>query len=157
MDEPETLLSAADDFFAWLRPKPGMSIFGAHVGRLLLSSRRLLFLSTGTSGAGRAALTAAIGGPILSMTIGRTRTDELDLGALQNEGSLAVPLLETTSLEVRRRWDLANYLTLVTTAAQDLPPAVAFMTKVGFNRGVLERFKAEYDKARALLSSTPYR
>lgn len=155
MDTEETVLVGADDFFAWRRPKPKMSILGAHVGRLIVTSRQILFLSTGTSGAGRAML-AALGGPIVSWTLGRTRTDELDLSALENEGSLAVPLLEMTAIEMRRRWDFASYLTLTTTARHELPPACAFMTKIGFNRDELARIVSVAQKARAALE-TPYR
>src|SRR5436190_44242 len=85
----ETVIDVFDHLYMWLAAKPGMTLFGSHVGRVMLTSERFLFLSTGTSGVGKQLLVGAVGGPVASLTLGQTTTDQLDLGALRNEGSLS--------------------------------------------------------------------
>ncbi len=147
----ETILNGGDDFYVWRSEKPGMTLVGSYIGRLLLTEARLLFLSSGTSGIGRAAVAAAIGGPLAAATFGRTKTDDLDLGALQNEGSLAIALPRVSSSKVKRRWDFSSYLTVTTDGSDGLPTAVAFMTKIGWNKSFLELFRSDLEEAREKL------
>ena len=61
---PEIVLDGIDGIYMWRARKPGWTLFGSHVGRILLTNERFLFLSTGVSGLGKAALLTAIGGPL---------------------------------------------------------------------------------------------
>ena len=146
--QDETVISGGDDFYVWRSPKPGATLIGSFIGRILLTDRRFLFVSAGTSGIGKAALATLIGGPLAGATIGRTRTSGLDESALENEGSLSIPLAHLKSSQVKRRWDFASYLTLETTGALELPPTCAFMTKIGWNRAFLEALRTDIEEAR---------
>jgi hypothetical protein len=156
-DVPEIVLYTFDGLYAWRAPKPGMSVIGSFIGRVVLTSRRFLFLSTGTNGLGKALLMAAAGGALLSLTLGRTRTDELDLSALDNEGSLSFGLERVTGSRVARRWDFSNYFALETAGVDGLPPACSFMTKFGRARDELTALQTKLDEARAKLIVNPYR
>jgi hypothetical protein len=127
----ETFVHVFDGISAWRAPRPGMTMFGSHVGRLILTTRRLLFLSTGSSGMGRAFASSALGGPVAMLTVGQTVTDELDLGALRNEGGLSLPLDHVTAARVHRRWDFSTYLTVETAGTGAYPRACSFMTRFG--------------------------
>jgi hypothetical protein len=146
--EDETVINGGDDFYVWRASKPGATLIGTYIGRILLTDRRLLFVSSGTSGVGKAALATLIGGPIAGATIGRTSTAGLDETALDNEGSLSIPLARLKSTLVKRRWDFSSYLTIETSGAKGLPAVCAFMTKMGWNRAWLESFRRDIDEAR---------
>jgi len=60
---PETVIDAFDGLYLWPAAKPGMTLIGSRTGRVLLTSQRFLFLSTGTSGIGKQLLFSAVGGP----------------------------------------------------------------------------------------------
>lgn len=150
--KPEVVLDAIDGIYMWQAAKPGWTLFGSYVGRLMLTSERILFLSTGVTGVGRTLLFTAVGGPLAGLTFGRTSTEELDLTALREPSSLSGSLQFVTSARVRRRWDLSSYLTVETAGTRSLPPAAAFMTRYGRNGGGLLRFQQALDSARALQS-----
>jgi hypothetical protein len=154
---PEVILATVDGLYVWKAPKPGMSLIGARIGRVVVTSRRFLFLSTGTSGLGKAMLMTAVGGPLLGFTLGRTRTDELDLGALSAEGSLDIPLERVVAARVARRWDFSNYLALDTQDTDGSARTFAFMTKLGRSRDELLAAQVAIDKARSDRASHPYR
>lgn len=141
--EDEVVLDRLDKLHCWRKPKPTASLIGAYRGGLLLTNRRLLFLSLGTSGVARAALMSALLGPV-GLVLGQTPTAKLDLSALENEGSLAFELNRLTEVQVRRRWDLSSYLYV-----DAGPDAVyTFMTKLGWNPGALKRFLFHLNGAR---------
>jgi hypothetical protein len=146
--DDETVLNGGDDFYIWREPKPGATLIGTYIGRLLLTERRLLFLSAGTSGLTKAALAGLLGGPLIAAAFGRTRTSELNLKALENEGSLAVPLANIKACRVTRRWDFSSYLTVETNEKGGAPPAFSFMTKLGWNKPFLEAFRTDLQDAR---------
>jgi hypothetical protein len=50
MSAPEVPLLTVDDLHVWRASKPGMTIFGAARGQLVITTRRLLFHSVGSSG-----------------------------------------------------------------------------------------------------------
>jgi hypothetical protein len=151
-DTPEVVLDAIDGIYMWRARKPGMTLFGSYVGRLMLTSQRFLFLSSGVSGVGKALLVTAIGGPLAGLTLGQTTTDQLDLSALRNETSVSGRLQFITSARVRRRWDFSTYLTIDTAGTHSLPPVSAYMTRYGRNGAALLRFLHALDAARAVQS-----
>ena len=133
--EEELTQASIDGLYRWNAEKPGMSLIGTYRGRLLLTSRRLLFLSIGGSGlAGDVAMTALFGP--LGAALVRMPTGDLDLAALEREGSEAFPLESIELLEKVRRWDLSSYLRLRTVSGA----TSVFMTKLGWNPGQLAAF-----------------
>jgi hypothetical protein len=153
----ELVLYAQDDLHLWHEPKPGYSIFGSFVGRVLLTSRRFLFLSTGTSGAARRALAVAALGPLGAAAFGKTPTSQLDLTALANEGSLEVPLGRVRDHSSHRRWDLATYVRLDHATEQGEPATCAFMPKNSLLWGGARTWAETISAARAPFSAGPYR
>jgi hypothetical protein len=146
--DDETILNGGDDFYIWREPKPGGSLLGTFIGRILLTDRRLLFLSSGTSGLAKAALATLIGGPLAAATFGRTKTEGLDVKDVSNEGSLDLPLAHLKACRVTRRWDFSSYLTIETSGERDLPPVCSFMTKLGWNKPFLQMFREDVEEAR---------
>jgi len=153
---PETVVDTFDGLYMWLAAKPGMTMIGTHVGRVLLTNQRFLFLSTGTSGIARGLLFAAAGGPLAGLTLGQTTTDQLDLSALRNEGSLSGRLEHVTDSRVARRWDCSSYLTVETSGTSSLPPVCSLMTRFGQSRGRLLAFQRTLESVRTL-SAHPHR
>ena len=87
------------------------------------------------------------------LTFGKTTTDQLDLSALRNEGSLSGQLDHITSSRVLRRWDLSNYLVVETAGTSSLPSICSFMTRLGRSRGRLLAFHQALESTRALAIS----
>ena len=146
---PETVVEVFDSLYMWRTAKPGVTLFGSYVGRAMLTRHRFLFLSTGATGVGRELLFAAVGGPLARLTLGQTTTDQLDLSALRNEGSLSGRLDHITSSRVVRRWDLSNYLVIETAGTRSLPSICSFMTRYGQSRGRLLAFRQALESMRA--------
>ena len=96
----EELLALAERVYRWDGPKMGRTLFNAKLGRLVLTTTRLLFLSTGGSGVGRRTAAAALG-PAPAMRAGKTA--HLDLSALANPGSASVPLTRVRRCEMNKR------------------------------------------------------
>lgn len=157
MDEQkqEAVVDAFDGLYMWRAARPGMTLIGSHVGRVLLTTQRFLFLSTGTSGVGKELLFTAVGGPLIRLTLGQTTTDQLDLSALRNEGSLSGRLEHITNSRVARRWDLSNYLVVETAGPASLPPICSFMTRFGQSRGRLLTFRQTLESMRTLAIRRP--
>ncbi len=150
MDTPERVLNVINEMYCWEGRKIGATLFGSYVGQLQLTTRRVIFLSAGTSGIARAAFFQAIGGGALQATLGRTRTDQLDMSALANPGSLDVPLQRIHRSWVARRWDFCSYLVLEMLSAPSF--GVALATRYGlFSRGKLLAFSALLERTRAAL------
>jgi hypothetical protein len=156
-DPAELVLYAQDDLQLWPAPKPGYSIFGSFVGRALLTSRRFLFLSAGTSGAARRALAAAALGPLGAAAFGQTPTRELDLSALEREGSFAVPLGRVREHAAHRRWDLATYVRLAYADDTGEAASCSFMPKNSLLWGGARAWAEAIGGARAPFSAGPYR
>jgi hypothetical protein len=150
MDTPEQVLSVIDGLYCWEGRKPGATLFGSYVGQLRLTTRRVIFLSSGAIGIARAALFQAIGGAGLQLTLGRTPTGQLDMGALANPGSLNVPLQRIHRSWVARRWYFCSYLVLEMLSAPSF--GVALETRYGLmSRGKLLAFSALLERTRAAL------
>jgi hypothetical protein len=144
----EVEVDALNGIYAWRAPRAGVSLIRSRLGRVVLTTERFLFLSTGTSGVGRDLLLGPVGSSVLRLTVGERRTDELDLRALATDGSLSIALECITHARVERRWDFANYLVLETAGTGVLPRACSFMTKFGFDRKALVRFLETLEWAR---------
>jgi len=136
----ETTLRALDRMYAWPGPRARVSLIGARLGRLVLTSERLLFLSTGTNGIARdLGVTLTVGAPFLPILGGRA-TDQLDSADLENEGAVNVRLESIHDARVERRWDLSSYLVVESVLDGGKRDASSFMTRFGFNRGELLAF-----------------
>jgi hypothetical protein len=92
------VLGLADGVYRWEGPKRKQTLFKAKLGRLVLVTDRLYFLSLGKNAIGRHVLGEIV--PVTSSLIREAQTDDLDLTALDQPGSLEVPLnrLETFRL-----------------------------------------------------------
>ena len=146
---PEAVVDALDGLYMWRAGRPGVALLGSHVGRVLLTNHRFLFLSTGARGVSRDLLFTADGG-LTMLTFGQTTTDLLDLSALRNEGSLSGRLDHITSSRVLRRWDLSNYMVVETAGTSSLPSICSFMTRFGRSRRRLLAFRQALESTRAL-------
>ena len=146
---PEVVADALDGMYMWRAARPGVTLFGAYVGRVLLTNHRFLFLSTGATGVSRGWVFTAAGG-LTMLTFRKTTTDQLDLSALRNEGSLSGRLDHITSSRVARRWDLSNYLVVETAGTSSLPSVCSFMTRVGLSRGSLPKPAPQGERHRVL-------
>lgn len=88
------------------KPVPPLFIFGTWRGRLVLTDRRVLFLSAGHSGARQTLARELLG--VLTPDV----WSDVTL-ALEAEGSLAIPRERVVSCSAHRRWDFGRYLRLV--------------------------------------------
>ena len=142
----EVVVDVLDDMYMWRAARAGVTLFGTRVGRVLLTTERFLFLSTGSGLATQ--LPWGAFRTYAPISAGQTRTDQLNLGALQNKGSLNIRLDRITAARVERRWDLSHYLVVEISAAHDAPPVCSFMTRYGFNPGTLAAFVDTLEWAR---------
>lgn len=148
---PEVVLGVIDRLYSWHARKPGVTILGAYVGRLLLTSRRLMFLSTGSNGIIRAFAFNFVGGLPAQLTFGQTRTEELDFSALVNRGSLNFRIQRIAQAQIFRRYDFSYYLVMEIPRADGSSRFISFMTRYGLTRGHLDRFLESLERARAAL------
>jgi hypothetical protein len=95
----EQVLMQADKVFRWEGKKRKQTLFSAKLGRLVLTNRRLLFLSTGKSDVTAKRLIA--GGLTRGASVlGTSSTADLDLDAAHAEGGIDVPLSAISSAEL---------------------------------------------------------
>lgn len=88
-DSDETIVLEADKVFRWEGPKRKQTLFKAKLGRLVLTDRRLLFLSTGKNDLSVGKLAGAAVSPLLGLRT--SSTGDLDLSAATADGGLDVP------------------------------------------------------------------
>jgi hypothetical protein len=86
----ETVLLQSDGVFKWDGPKRKQTLIKAKLGRLVLTDRRLVFLSTGSNDLSAMRLLAGARRP--SAVFDVSSTGSLDLTALTNEGAIDVPV-----------------------------------------------------------------
>ena len=142
--DQERLVASAPHLMRWKGPKARLWLTGTVLGAVVITDRRLLFLTGGTSGL--AGQFVVLGEKVS----GKTPTlDDVDLTQLSHEGSLEFPFDRITALEVKRRWDFASYLSLrgVDEAGNDV--AFAFMPKFGMNPKKLRALVAAVEEQRA--------
>ena len=125
MDEHVLLLE--DRVFRWEGPKRKQTVIKAKLGRLALTDQRLLFLSSGSNDLSASSLIA--GGTSHGASVLRvSSTDNLDIGALQNPGSLEVPLTEVVRAELK---GMFKYLVVHYRDAAGVEQASTFSPKNG--------------------------
>ena len=103
MDAEESVVRAEAGVYRWEGPKAKMTLAGTLLGALVLTNRNLLYLSTGGNHMGRRLRSAAVGGAVAG-ELAALPTGGLDLAALGNPGSFAIPLDHVDeALSLRRR------------------------------------------------------
>jgi len=98
----------------WPRPKPGQFKFGSFLGKIVVTDAHFLFLSRGGPGWDETLehlMAGGLVGLVMNLATAGHTTRDLDLSALENKGSLRVPLRNIVGFEARRPFVLA-YLTL---------------------------------------------
>jgi hypothetical protein len=127
----EEIRAFAPHLFRWHGPKAKFFLFGTVQGTLVVTDRRLLFLTGGDSWF--TSQFSALG----QQLSGGVRLADIDLTQLGNPESIAMPLYGVERFEVVRRWDFASYLTLAGTDEEGEEVCVAFMPKLGLNASQL--------------------
>ncbi|MBL4844759.1 MAG: hypothetical protein JKY65_04465 [Planctomycetes bacterium] len=127
LDPEEELVAFAPHLFRWFGPKAKFFLFGTVLGTVAVTDRRFLFLTGGQSWlAGQF--------KVLGQNLtGGARLADLDLNELANKDSIAIPLDLITTIEVKRRWDFASYLSVAGIDEDGEEVCVAFMPKLGLN------------------------
>jgi hypothetical protein len=121
----EQVLLVQDQVFRWEGSKRKQTVVKAKLGRLVLTDRRLLFLSTGSNDLSAASLAA--GGATRGASVGRiSSTQDLDLRALQAPGGLEVDLSAITSAELK---GMFKYLVVTYRDASGAAQASTFTPK----------------------------
>jgi hypothetical protein len=129
---------------------PGMAI-NAYVGRLIVTTSRVLFLSTGSNGVAEKISTAMILGPIGGMVFGQTPTSELDLSALNNKGSLSLDLRYINKCEVKRSSLLNAFISITFENFIGESAEYTFMSNWGFSKKWLIKFRDDLFDAKKQL------
>ena len=97
----ETMVLKSDRVFKWDGPKRKQTLIKAKLGRLLLTDRRLVFLSTGKNDITAMKLVSAGlfgGSPDAALKV--SDTGALDISALTNEGAIDVPARQLRGAEL---------------------------------------------------------
>ncbi len=95
----EQILMVADKVFRWEGPKRKQTLFSAKLGRLVLTNKRLLFLSTGKNDVNAKRLLGGAVSPALGLMT--SSTGDLDLSAVAAEGGLEVPAAMLQGAELK--------------------------------------------------------
>ena len=123
----EEAVLSADGIYKWNGPKSKSTLRGTKLGKLVLTNQRLIFLSSGTNDISQRALGAAKHGGVGGLLAAGT-TDDLDAGALGNEGSLSVPIGDIEHFQFVKKM-FRNYLSIRFTAASGETVEAAFMNQ----------------------------
>mgnify|MGYP006264060125 CR=1 FL=1 len=99
--DDEQVVMVSDQVFRWEGPKRKQTIIKAKLGRVVLTDRRLLFLSTGSNDLSAGKLVAG-GVSRGSLGLGSSATDHLDLSALDTPGKNRLSPHATICLPMRR-------------------------------------------------------
>jgi hypothetical protein len=96
----EVRVLSTDSVFKWDGPKRKQTVISARLGRLVLTDRRLVFLSTGSNdlSAGKLAAAGATRG---ASALRVSSTTALDASALANDGSLQVEVQQLLRAELK--------------------------------------------------------
>lgn len=96
----EEAILLADGIYCWPGPKRKQLLTSATLGRVLLTSERLLFLSSGKHDVTVKKMLAGAGGNAAT-GLKTADTGDLDLTALDNKGSLEIPLYNIRASELK--------------------------------------------------------
>jgi len=95
----ESIVLKSDGVFKWDGPKRKQTLIKAKLGRLVLTDRRLVFLSTGKNDLTALKLVSAgLFGP--EAVLDPSRTGALDVSALTNAGAIDVPAPQLRGAEL---------------------------------------------------------
>jgi hypothetical protein len=144
----ETVVNSIPSIYGWAGPKPGMTLLDSCLGSLVVTSERLMFLSSGGANLGKSAVAGAVLGVAGTVLADRSTTKKLDFSALDNKGSLAVPLDHVISLAIKRRMDFSAFLTIEFQDENGQLQTHAFMTKFGRKKKIV-RFQEAIENAKA--------
>lgn len=122
----EQILMEQDKVFRWEGPKRKQTLFSAKLGRLVLTDKRLLFLSTGKNDVNAKRLIGGAVSPLLGL--GTSGTGHLDLSALDAPGSLVVAASAIVSAELN---GMFKVLTVHYTDASGAKQSSTFAPKNG--------------------------
>ncbi len=125
----EQLLAQADGIYRWPGPKRKSTLLSATLGRVVLTSERLLFLSTGSHDVTLKKLAAGASGRRLAAQK-TADTSGLDLSALGTPGSLEIPLASLTG------WELKGMFKVMTLTYTDVSGAQETSTFAPKNGGM---------------------
>lgn len=126
----ETVVRQETEVYRWDGAKAKMTLAGTMLGTLVLTGGHLLFLSTGGNDMGRRLRSAALGGALAGELAG-ARTGALDLTALDEPGSFAIPLGQVDEARAASRWDRTKFLAVRLRDGDGTPFEFAFMRKMG--------------------------
>lgn len=99
----EHVINQYDQLLKWNTPKRKQTVFGAKLGRLVLTDERLIFLSSGSNDLTIGKIAAGASG-LISVATSSSSTSHLDLSALGNDGSLNLPLSDIMDAEVKGKF-----------------------------------------------------
>jgi hypothetical protein len=122
----ESIIMHADKVFRWEGPKRKQTLFGASLGRLVLTDQRLLFLSSGKNDVNAKRLIAGALSPIAGLRT--SSTSDLDMSALQAKGGLEVALSDVTMAELK---GMFKTMTITYTDASGSEQSSTFAPKNG--------------------------
>ena len=119
----EEVLHITDGIYHWPRPKRKSTLFSATLGRLGLTTHRLMFLSSGKHDVTAGKLLAGAAGQVTT-GLRTSDTTNLDISALGNKGSLEVPLQDVRSCELKGMFKVlvVNYVSGGSEAASTFAP-----------------------------------
>ena len=129
----EEMVLSADGIYKWNGPKSKSTLKGTKLGRLVLTNQRLVFLSSGTNDMAQRALGGAMHGGVGGL-LAAGSTDDLDPGALGNEGSLSVPIGDLEHFQFVKKM-FRNYLSIRFTTASGDTVEAAFMNQYALPGG----------------------
>jgi len=135
-EEEEEIRVFAPHLFRWKGPKAKFFLFGTVQGTLVITNRRLLFLTAG--GSGLTSQFTALG----QQLSGGMRLADIDLSLLATPESISMLHKEITRFEVIRRWDFASYVSLAGRDEAGEEVIVSFMPKLGLNASHLRSLAA---------------
>lgn len=122
----ETIVLEAEKIFRWDGPKRKQTLFKAKLGRLVLTDRRLLFLSSGKNDISVGKLVGGAVSPLLALRT--SGTGGLDLSATSAEGGLDVPRERLRGAELK---GMFKTMTVTWTDAAGAEQVATFAPKNG--------------------------
>lgn len=109
----ETVLLLSDNMRMYEREAPSELRVKTWLGRIMLTNQRFLFLSSGGNKLIEVISTKALPGGLLGgLVLGGSLTNTLNLNALDNEGSIDIPLERIRRCQTAWKFPMVWYLAL---------------------------------------------
>ena len=108
----EKIIFISERMRLYNRAKPTETRIGTFLGKLIITSERFLFLSSGSSKilSEMVSNKLILGGLIGELFFGESLTKDLNLKALKNDGSIAVGLDEIEDIKASKKFPFVKYL-----------------------------------------------